>query len=97
MWVLVTAAISLLVKVFSSRMGVFIASALVWLGLSYTSYTFGVAPFRTLIFNEFSQAGFLINWMGFFGVDKAVTIILSAVTAKYAVAGAKVALTKRAA
>lgn len=95
MWALVVAAASLLVKVFSSRIGLFIGSALVWLGLSYTSYSFGVTPFKSVISTEFQQTGFIMNWLGFFGVDKAVTIILSAVAAKYAVAGAKVALTKK--
>ena len=97
LWPLVIAAGGFLLRMFSSRMGLFISSALVWLGLSVTSYKFAVAPFTSLISGQLGSAGFLVNWMGFFGVDKAITIVLSAIAAKYAIAGAKVALTKRAA
>lgn len=95
LWPLVLVALGWLVRVLSSRIGVFIASALLWLGLSVTSYKFGVAPFRSLISQELGSAGFLMDWMGFFAVDQAITIVLSAIAAKYAIAGAKVALTKR--
>lgn len=77
------------------KLGPLVASILLWFGLSITSYKFGVAPFRTLIANEFGGAGFLVDWMGFFGVDQAITITLSAITAKYAVQGARAFLTKK--
>lgn len=96
MWKLFSAAVMLLTKVFKSRFGGFIVSALLWLGISLTTYKFGVQGFKTLIANEFSRADFLVNWMGFFGVDQAITIVLSAIAAKYAAQGAKIALTKRA-
>lgn len=97
MWALVVAAISLLVKVFSSRIGIFIASALAWLGLSFTTYKVGVEGLRTLIGNELGNAGFLMDWMGFFAVDKAITIVLSAIAVKYAAGSAKAFLTRKAA
>jgi hypothetical protein len=36
-----------------------------------------------------------VNWIGFFGIDQAITIVLSAIASKYAVQGAKIALTKK--
>lgn len=96
MWgALVEPAMALLAKVFSSRIGGWIIAALVWLGLSVTTYKFGVTQFESLISSQLGSAGFLVNWMGFFGVDKAVTIVLSAIAAKYATGAAKVALTKK--
>ena len=74
--------------------GPLIAQVLVFFGLSLTTYHFAVAPFRSLLANQLGSAGFLVNWIGFFGVDKAITIVLSAIAAKFAIGGAKAALTK---
>jgi len=95
MWKLILAGINLLAKVFGSRLGGWIVTALLWLGISLTTYKFGVEGFKTLIANEFAHADFLVNWLGFFGVDQAITIVLSAIAAKYATEGAKIALTKK--
>lgn len=96
MWAWITAAAGWLVKVLNSRIGGIIVSAMLFLGISMTTYTFGVTQFESLIQNELSGAGFLVDWMGFFAVDKAITIVLSAIAAKYATGAAKVAITKRA-
>lgn len=96
MGAILAAAGALLARIFASRIGGWVVGALIWLGLSITTYKFGVEGFRSLIANEMGQAGFLINWLGFFGVDEAITIVLSAIAAKYAVQGAKVAFTRSA-
>jgi hypothetical protein len=95
MWRLILAGINLLTKVLGSRIGGWIVTALLWLGISLTTYKFGVDGFKSLISGEFSHADFLVNWIGFFGIDQAITIVLSAIASKYAVQGAKIALTKK--
>jgi len=94
MWAWVTAIGEFFAAIMRSRVGGWTVAALVWLGLSITTYKFGVDGFKSLIANEFSHADFLVNWIGFFGIDQAVTIVLSAIAAKYAAQGAKIALTK---
>lgn len=94
MWGWITAAGNLFALIMKSRIGGWIVAGLIWLGISITTYKFGVQPFTAAISNMLGGAGFLVNWMGFFGVDKAVTIVLSAIAAKYATGAAKVALTK---
>lgn len=96
MWAWISAAGALFAKIMQSRIGGWIVAALVWLGISITTYKFGVEGFRSLIATQLGSAGFLVNWMGFLGVDQAITITLSAIAAKYATEGAKIALTKRA-
>lgn len=84
-------------KMFSIRLGAWFASGLLWLGLSYTTYHFAVAPFRALVQQSMGQGGILLGWAGFLGVDQAVTIVLSAIGVKYGIAGARAFLTKNAA
>lgn len=84
-------------KMISTRAGGWIASALLFLGLSFTSYKFAVAPFRQLIQDTMGGGGDLIAWAGFLGIDKAVTIVLSAIGVKYGVQSVRAVLTKGAA
>lgn len=49
---------------------------------------------RAEISQRFAGAGELVGYIGWFGIDKAVTIILSAWAARFAVNAAKVALVK---
>jgi len=84
----------LLGKMFSTRLGGWIASALLFFGLSWTTYTFAVEPFRDLIAQSMGGGGQFVAWAGFLGIDRAVTIVLSAIGVKYGVSAAKVALTR---
>lgn len=85
-----------LVGVLESRAGSIVISALLSLGLSFTTYTFSVAPLRTLIANDVgSLSAMAANVLGFLWVDRAITMLLSAVAAKYATQGAKAVLTRK--
>lgn len=84
-------------KMFSTRLGGWIASALLTLGISVTTYKFAVAPFRDLIAGSMGSGGQFVAWAGFLGIDKAVTIVLSAIGVRYGLSAARVALTKGAA
>lgn len=85
-----------LVGVLESRIGSIVVSALLSLGLSYTTYKFSVAPLRTLIANDVgSLSSMAANVLGFLWVDRAITMLLSAVAAKYATQGAKAVLTRK--
>lgn len=81
-------------KLINSKAGGWIASILLFFGISITSYHFGVAPFRDMMSQWMGGAGFLLNWIGYFRIDQAMTITLSAIGAKYAVGGARAILTK---
>lgn len=80
-------------SLFASRIGQWVASAMVFLGLSFAVSKFAVGPILGQIQAVASGlAGDALGWLAFFNVDKYVTIILSA----YAVgAGKSVLLRKR--
>lgn len=85
-----------LLGVLESRIGSIVISALLALGLSFTSYKFSVAPITSWIQGAVGGIPAMgIAVLGFLGVDKAITMILSAVASKYAVQGARAALTRK--
>lgn len=90
------AIIAWLLGALETRIGSIIISGLLTLGFSFTSYTFTVAPLR----NYISQvAGGIpsmgLQVLGFLGVDAAITMLLSAVAAKYTINGVKSVLERR--
>lgn len=70
--------------------GNIVARVMVALGLGYVTYNFSVQPLRQLMIDQLSSMpAQAIQIVGFLGIDKAITIVLSAVVAKYAVSGVK--------
>jgi hypothetical protein len=96
----VTAIIEVLIKylgrLFSSRLGAWLASALLAFGLSWTTQKFAIQPLLASITGAASgMGGTAAAWFGYLNVDKAITIVLSAYATKQGVLGAKAFLAKR--
>ncbi|WP_266170756.1 DUF2523 family protein [Dyella subtropica] len=80
------AIIAWLVGVLESRIGSIVISALLSLGFSFTTYKFAVGPFRDLIRGILGGApSYYLGIIGFTGMDACVTMVLSAIAARYAV------------
>lgn len=93
--------ISAIVWVFKSRIGLFLAQALAWAGLTYGASKVLVDPAVALLEAKvaaMSGAGGLaataFNWMGVLRFDVACTMIMSAYTIKLSANAAKVFLRK---
>lgn len=85
-----------LLTALESRAGSIGVSLLASLGLGFTAYKFTIAPLRDFIASQAGGApAMAIGILGFLGLDKAVTMILSAIASKYAISGARQILTRR--
>lgn len=83
------ALIAWLVGLLESAAGSIIISALISLGFSFVSYKFAAQPFENMVKGYLAQGGQqFLSIMGFLGVDQCVTMIFSAIAARYAVQGA---------
>jgi peptidoglycan/LPS O-acetylase OafA/YrhL len=83
------ALIAWLLGLLESAAGSIVISALVSLGFSFVSYKFAAQPFENLIRTYLSEGGQqLTSILGFLGLDQCVTMIFSAIAARYAVQGA---------
>lgn len=81
-------------RLFASRAGQWVTSILVFLGLEMATREVVVAPLLAQIQAVAGSVGAGVVWVGFFNIDRYITIILSA----YAVgAGKSVILRRRAA
>jgi hypothetical protein len=75
---------ALLSRLVFSRAGMWVVSALVFLGIGFATQTFAVDAFR-----DYMQTGFsgltsqAAQWIGFFNVDRYCTILLSAYAAAF--------------
>lgn len=79
-------------RLFGTRVGQWILSALAFLGLNFVAQEFAVTPLLDQIKGSINGApGDILAWVGFLNVDKYVTLILSA----YATAAAAGALKMR--
>lgn len=97
--------ISALVWTFKSRIGLFIASALVWMGINYGTITMVLEPTITLLEGYMAAgtgggggndlAATMFNWMGVLQFDRAATMIISAYLTRQALASARLAWFKR--
>ena len=94
--------ISALVWTFKSRIGLFIASALAWAGLTYGTQKVLIQPTLDLIEAQAASVGgqgdlggAILGWMGVLQFDVAMTMIMSAFVTKMGVSAAKVMLLKR--
>lgn len=76
---LVGTLVPALSRLFASRLGQWLVSALAFLGLSFATQHYAVGPLRNLIASILGGAGEdAVHWLAFLNVDKAITIILSA-------------------
>lgn len=97
MWgILVSAGVWL----FKSRIGLFISSALLWMGINYGSVKMVLEPTIALLDGFMDQSGagvggtfapIMFNWMGVLNFDRAVTMIVSAYVTKQGVTAARLA------
>lgn len=68
--------------------GAIVIQALLSLGLSWVTYKFSVTPIKNyIVAHTAGMPRYALEVLGFLGVDKAVTIILSAYAARLAVGG----------
>lgn len=89
MWAPLLAALS---RLFSTRIGQWVLSALAFLGIQWAAQKFAVDPILDLIKGAFSGApATIVAWLGFLNLDRYVTLVLSA----YAIAAAGSALKMR--
>lgn len=80
---------------FKSRLGLFIVTAMAWLGINFATIKIAVEPALDLLYGYVSNgsgagqyAGVAMQWVGVMQLDKAATMIGSAIMAKkIAVAG----------
>lgn len=98
---LVTAAINALRLLFGTRLGVWVAAALAWLGISFASYKVVLDPALDQV-RSIAQTGGAgpyaadaIGWMGVLKFDQAITMLLGAYAAKHSVQAAKLFLARR--
>lgn len=83
-------------RVIASRIGSWIISALLFLGLSFGTQTLAVAPLTSLIRTYWASIGSdIVQWLTYCNIDRAITITLSAIAARAVIGGAKVALRRR--
>lgn len=83
--------VAALSAVFASRIGQWVVSALVFLGLELAVTSFAVEPILNQIKGVASGVGDAVGWLAFFNLDKYITVILSA----YAVGAGKAAFLRR--
>jgi hypothetical protein len=94
--------VSALAWLFKSRIGLWIATALVWLGINLTTVTLLVEPILDQI-QGLAQGGFgggsygvwISAWVGVLGFDKCLTMIGSAYLTKKALTAGRLFLWKR--
>lgn len=79
-------------RIFATRLGGWAAAALAFLGLQWATHSFVMAPVIGQVQAAIGGAGGdAVAWLGFFNLDRYITIILSA----YAVASGKRAFLRR--
>ncbi|MFC6838834.1 DUF2523 family protein [Xanthomonas theicola] len=87
---------------FKSRIGLFITSAFVWLGINFGTIKFAIEPAIDQL-KAFAQSGApggqlgqtAMQWAGMLNLDKALTMVVSAIIAKHALMQGRLFLFKR--
>lgn len=86
---------------FKSRLGLFITSAMLWLGINFATIKLAVEPAIDMLYSYAQSSGggqygaIAMQWMGVLNLDKAITMIGSAVMMKHAVMQGRLYLFKR--
>lgn len=95
---IIATVLAALSRLFASRIAQWIASALIFFGLTYGSQKVAVQPILAQIQ---AVAGGLtssaIGWAAFFNIDKAISIVLSAHAVRWSMSAARVWLKRRSA
>jgi hypothetical protein len=100
---LISGLIAGLLWLFKSRIGLFIVSAMAWLGINWGTMKLAIEPAIDLLTGYAQSAGnasgqfgsVAVQWMGLLNFDKALTMVISAVAAKHAVMQGRLWLFKR--
>jgi len=71
--------------------------ALIGLGVGLASQKLVIEPVRAAMAAQLGNAGVMVDYIGFLGIDQAITIVLSAWIGRSAVSASKAFFTKRAA
>lgn len=79
----------------ASSVGAWCISALIGAGIGFATYHVAVQPLEGLIANQFAQAGELVNYLGWLGIDQAVTIVMSALAGRAALGAMRGHLVKK--
>lgn len=90
---------------FKTKLGLFIVTAMIWLGINFASLKIVVEPAIDLLLGYASQPGtgggdfaaVAWGWMGVLNFDRAITMVVSAVGTRLATARARLFLMRRAA
>lgn len=85
-----------------SRLGLFITSAMVWLGINFGTIKLAIEPAIQQL-EQFAAQGaatgqygaIAMQWAGMLNLDRAITMIVSAVVAKHAILQGRLFLFKR--
>lgn len=79
----------------ASTIGQWALSALVGVGVGLVTMKVAIEPGEALIRSYFAQSGPMLAYIGWFGVDQAVTIIVSAWIGRVAVGSARAYFVRR--
>lgn len=83
-------------RIFSSRLGQWLTSALVFMGLAFGTQEFAIGPLRSYLETAWGGlGGQVLATLGYANIDKACTIILSAVAARAALNSGALFLKRR--
>lgn len=87
---------------FKSRLGLFITTAMVWLGINFATIKIAVEPALDLLYGFAQGSGgtgqygaAAMQWLGVMNFDKAITMIGSAIMTKHAVMAGRLYLFKK--
>jgi len=80
-------------RIFATRLGSWVAQAMVFLGLQWVVHEFAIAPILAEVQAAVASGGAsVVAWVGFFNIDRYFTSILSAYAT---VAGKRAILSRR--
>jgi len=99
---IVAGVISGITYMYRTKLGLFIMSAMIWLGINFATVKIAIEPAIDLLQGyasggmpggEFGTAA--VQWMGVLNFDRAITMVISAIVSKHAVMQGRLFLFKR--
>ena len=98
------AVVSGMTYMFKTKLGLFVLSAMVWLGINWGTIKLVIDPAVELLLgyadgslggggNQYASVA--VQWMGVLNFDRAITMVVSAVVTKHAVMQGRLFLFKR--
>lgn len=82
-------------ELIASSIGAWCLQALIGIGVGLVTYHVAIEPTEALIRNSFSNGGDLVNYIGWLGIDEAVTIVMSALAGRAALGALRAHLVKK--